>query len=65
MDATGSPDTKRLGERFDPFHNPYLADPYLWCAKSSLPSLHCARLQRLAGRQWKFDLFTSGFVDDE
>jgi cytochrome P450 len=28
MSATESPNAKRLGERFDPFHDPYLADPY-------------------------------------
>ena len=28
MSATESPDAKRLGERFDPFHDSYLADPY-------------------------------------
>jgi acetyl-CoA synthetase len=37
----------------------------LRCAKLSPSSLHCALLQRLAYRQWKFDLFTCGFVDDE
>jgi hypothetical protein len=37
----------------------------LWCAKSSPASLHCALLQCLADRQWKFDLFTGSFVDDE
>jgi hypothetical protein len=39
--------------------------PWLWYAKSSLPSLHSVPLQRLAGRQWKFDVLPSGFVDDE
>jgi hypothetical protein len=29
-----SPDTKRLGERFDPFHDPYLADPYPFFAEA-------------------------------
>jgi cytochrome P450 len=34
MSATESPDTKRLGERFDPFHDPYLADPYPFFAEA-------------------------------
>jgi cytochrome P450 len=28
MHATESFDAQRLGEHFDPFHDPYLADPY-------------------------------------
>ena len=28
MSGTGSSDAQRLAERFDPFHDPYLADPY-------------------------------------
>ena len=34
MSATESPDAKRLGERFDPFHDPYLADPYPFFAEA-------------------------------
>jgi cytochrome P450 len=28
MGGTGSSDAQRFAERFDPFHEPYLADPY-------------------------------------
>ncbi len=34
MSAAESPDAKRLGERFDPFHDPYLADPYAFFAEA-------------------------------
>ena len=34
MNATESPDAKRLAERFDPFHDPYLADPYPFFAEA-------------------------------
>jgi cytochrome P450 len=34
MSATASPDAKSLGERFDPFHDPYLADPYPFFAEA-------------------------------
>jgi len=34
MHATESPDARHLGERFDPFHDPYLADPYPFFAEA-------------------------------
>src|SRR5262245_38606406 len=34
MSATESPVAKHLGERFDPFHDPYLADPYPFFAEA-------------------------------
>jgi cytochrome P450 len=34
MHATESFDAKRLGEHFDPFHDPYLADPYPFFAEA-------------------------------
>jgi cytochrome P450 len=34
MSTTASPDAKRLGEHFDPFHDPYLADPYPFFAEA-------------------------------
>jgi cytochrome P450 len=32
--GTGPCDAQGLGERFDPFHDPYLADPYPFFAKA-------------------------------
>jgi hypothetical protein len=37
----------------------------VWYAKSSPSSLHRALLQCRADRQWKFDVLTGSFVDDE
>jgi cytochrome P450 len=34
MNGTGSTDAQRLAERFDPFHEPYLADPYPFFAEA-------------------------------
>jgi cytochrome P450 len=34
MSGTGSSDAQRLAERFDPFHDPYLADPYPFFAEA-------------------------------
>jgi cytochrome P450 len=34
MSIEGSIDTKALSERFDPFHDPYLADPYPFFAQA-------------------------------
>jgi len=34
MSSTDSSDSMRLGERFDPFHDPYLADPYPFFAEA-------------------------------
>jgi cytochrome P450 len=34
VSGTGSSEAQRLAERFDPFHDPYLADPYPFFAES-------------------------------
>jgi cytochrome P450 len=34
MSGTGSSEAQRLAERFDPFHEPYLADPYPFSAEA-------------------------------
>jgi cytochrome P450 len=34
MSGTGSSEAQRLAERFDPFHEPYLADPYPFFAEA-------------------------------
>src|SRR5262245_49251831 len=34
LNGTGSSDTQHLAERFDPFHDPYLADPYPFFAEA-------------------------------
>src|SRR6266478_1435331 len=34
MSGTGPSDGQRFGERFDPFHDPYLADPYPFFAEA-------------------------------
>jgi cytochrome P450 len=35
MSVRECPEASRLGERFDPFHNPYLADPYPFFAEAN------------------------------
>jgi hypothetical protein len=34
MSGAGLSDAQRFAERFDPFHNPYLADPYPFFAEA-------------------------------